>query len=93
VLRFIDFETFVLSLTALVVKNICDEMRPNGLVYHQIEMMGTSIRKSPVCGTGTLQVGNDEVRTSAVRGRSSKLSLLHGQVLGICLCDIASINW
>jgi len=92
VLRFIDVETFELPLTALVVKHICDVMRPNGLVCHPIEMMGTSIRKRPVCGTGTVQVG-DEVRATAVRGASSKLSLLHGQVLGICLRDTAGINW
>jgi len=36
--------------------------------------------------------GTTKFRGTAVRGASSALSLLHGQVLRICLCDTAGIN-
>jgi hypothetical protein len=55
--------------------------------------MGTCTRGRPVYGTGTVQVGNDEVRATAVQGSNCALSLLQGQVLDICLCDTAGISW
>jgi formate hydrogenlyase transcriptional activator len=68
-------------LQELLAHQIRQALHPKGLFCHQIEVMGTCTRKRPVYGTGTVHVGNDEVRATAVRGSNCALSLLQGQVL------------
>src|SRR5882762_3245183 len=66
----------------------CDMMRPTGLFYHPIEVMGNRTEKGMCVELAQYKSGTTKSVPPEEGGASSALSPLHGQVLSHMFCPI-----